>query len=348
MENLAAFVLENRRMEIQRTAMPVCHENDVLIEIGFCGICGSDLHFYSLGEPDFPDVYPFVPGHELAGEIVEVGSQVKTLKAGDRVSIEPQIACGKCEWCKGGRYNLCPYVKFLSYPRTHGGLRKYVSHPADMCYKLPNHISTVEGALIEPLAVGLNATINTGIVIGKTAAILGVGCIGLITLLSLKAMGVEEIAVVDIYDNRLEKAKALGATYTINGSQTDVVPALKNLFEGWGPDFVYETAGNKQTASQTVSIAKRGGTVVIIGNVVGQTPINFQLAVDKELTFKTTFRYRNVFPVAVNAIASGRINVKQIISSEYPFKDSMEAFEAALTQKQSMIKGVSKVADNLA
>lgn len=348
MENLAAYVLENRRMEIRPFAMPVCNENDVLVEIGYCGICGSDLHFYSLGEPDFPDVYPFVPGHELAGEVIDVGTNVKSLKVGDRVSIEPQITCGKCEWCKGGKYNLCPYVKFLSYPRTHGGLRKYVAHPADMCYKLPSHISTVEGALIEPLAVGLNATINTGIVIGKTAAVLGVGCIGLVTLLSLKAMGVDEIAVVDIHDNRLEKAKAVGATHAINGAKTDIVQALKDVFGGWGPDFVYETAGNRQTASQTVSIVKRGGTIVIIGNVVGQTPINFQLAVDKEVNFKTTFRYRNVFPVAVNAIATGKIDVKQIISSEYPFQDSMKAFEAALTEKQSMIKGVIKVTDDQA
>jgi L-iditol 2-dehydrogenase len=273
MENVAAFVLENRKMEIRPTAMPVCAEDEVLVEMGYVGICGSDLHFYSIGEPDFPDVYPFSPGHELAGEIVEVGDKVTALKVGDRVAIEPGIPCRKCEWCKEGRYNLCSNVKFLSYPRTQGGLRKYVAHPADLCFKLPDTISTLEGALVEPLAVGLFATRGSGIQIGKKAAIIGAGSIGLVTLLSLRAMGVEEVALVDIFDNRLQKAKELGATHVINGSKTDVVKEVKESFAGVGPDYVFECAGNVKTASQTIYLVKRGGTVVIVGNVVGQTPI---------------------------------------------------------------------------
>jgi len=344
MENVAAFVLENRKMELRPTAMPSLAEDEVLVEMGYCGICGSDLHFYSLGEPDFPDVYPFTPGHELAGEVVEIGSNVTSLKVGDRVSLEPGIPCRKCEWCKTGRYNLCSNVEFLSSPRTHGGLRKYVAHPADLCFKLPENISTLEGALIEPLAVGLYATTGSGIAIGKKAAIIGVGCIGLITLLSLKAMGINEIVAVDVFDNRLQKAKELGATHTVNGSKEDIVKAVREYFAGIGPDYVFETAGNIKTASQTIYMVKRGGTVMIVGNVVGQTPINFQLCVNKELTIKTSFRYRNIFPVAVEAIASGRINVKQIVSSEFDFKDSMRAFETSLTEKQSMIKGVIKIA----
>jgi Zinc-binding dehydrogenase len=154
-------------------------------------------------------------------------------------------------------------------------------------------------------------------------AIIGAGSIGLVTLLSLRAMGVEEIALVDIFDNRLQKAKELGATYLINGSKTDVVKEVKESFGGLGPDYVFECAGNIKTASQTIYMVKRGGTVVIVGNVVGLTPINFQLCVDKNLTIRTTFRYCNVFPVAIEAIASGRINVKQIVSNEFDFKDWM-------------------------
>jgi L-iditol 2-dehydrogenase len=344
MENAAAFVLENRKMEIRPTTMPVCGEDEVLVEMGYVGICGSDLHFYSIGEPDFPDVYPFSPGHELAGEIVEVGHKVTSLKVGDRVALEPGIPCRRCEWCKEGRYNLCANVKFMSYPRTQGGLRKYVAHPADLCFKLPEGLSTLEGALVEPLAVGLFATTGCGIQIGKKAAIIGAGAIGLVTLLSLRAMGVEEIAIVDVVDNRLQKAKELGATHVINGSKTDIVKEVKESFAGMGPDYVFECAGNIKTASQTIYMVKRGGTVLIVGNVVGQTPINFQLCVNKNLTIKTTFRYCNVFPTAIEAIASGRINVKQIVSNEFDFKDSMHAFETSLTQKQSLIKGVIKVA----
>jgi L-iditol 2-dehydrogenase len=346
MENAAAFVLENRKMEIRPTAMPVCDEEGVLVEMGYCGICGSDLHFYSLGEPDFPDVYPFSPGHELAGEIVEVGAKVTNLKVGDRVSLEPGIPCRRCEWCKEGRYNLCADVKFMSYPRTQGGLRRYVVHPADLCFKLPEGLSTLEGALVEPVAVAVHATIGSGIQIGKKAAIIGSGAIGLVTLLSLRAMGIEEIAVIDVFDNRLQKAKELGATYVINGAQTDIVKEVKESFAGLGPDYVFECAGNIKTASQTIYMVKRGGVVVIVGNVVGQTPINFQLCVNKNLTLKTTFRYCNVFPVAIEAIASGRINAKKIVSNEFDFKDSMRAFETSLTEKQSLIKGVIKITDS--
>lgn len=344
MENTAAFVLENRKMEIRPTNMPLFGEDDVLVEMGYCGICGSDLHFYTFGEPDYPDVYPFSPGHELAGTVVEVGAKVKTLKRGDRVSLEPGIPCRKCEWCKEGRYNLCSSVKFMSYPRTQGGLRKYVAHPEDLCFKLPENISTLEGALVEPLAVGLFATTGSGIQIGKKAAIIGSGAIGLVTLLSLRAMGITEVAVLDVFENRLQKATELGATHVINGSKTDIVKEVKESFGGLGPDYVFECAGNIKTASQTIYMVKRGGTVVIVGNVVGQTPINFQLCVDKNLTIKTTFRYCNVFPVAIEAIASGRINVKQIVSNEFDFKDSMHAFETSLTEKQSLIKGVIKIA----
>ena len=346
MENAAAFVLENRKMEIRPTAMPVCGEEEVLVEIGYCGICGSDLHFYSLGEPDFPDVYPFSPGHELAGEIVEVGAKVTNLKVGDRVSLEPGIPCRRCEWCKEGRYNLCANVKFMSYPRTQGGLRRYVAHPTDLCFKLPEGLSTLEGALVEPVAVAVHATIGSGIQIGKKAAIIGSGAIGLVTLLSLRAMGIEEIAVIDVFDNRLQKAKELGATYVINGAQTDIVKEVKESFAGLGPDYVFECAGNIKTASQTIYMVKRGGVVVIVGNVVGQTPIDFQLCVNKNLTLKTTFRYCNVFPVAIEAIASGRINAKKIVSNEFDFRDSMRAFETSLTEKQSLIKGVIKIADS--
>ncbi|PWT81056.1 MAG: alcohol dehydrogenase [Acidobacteria bacterium] len=344
MENAAAFVLENRKMEVRPTAMPVCGEDEVLVEMGYVGICGSDLHFYSIGEPEFPDVYPFSPGHELAGEIVEVGRKVTDLKVGDRVALEPGIPCRRCEWCKEGRYHLCSDVKFLSYPRTQGGLRKYVAHPADLCFKLPEGLSTLEGALVEPLAVGLFATKGCGIQIGKKAAIIGAGAIGLVTFLSLRAMGVEEIAVVDVFENRLEKAKELGATYVFNGSKSDIVREVKESFAGLGPDYVFECAGNIKTASQTIYMVKRGGTVLIVGNVVGQTPIDFQLCVNKNLTIRTTYRYCNVFATAVEAIASGRINVKQIVSNEFEFKDSMHAFETSLTQKQSLIKGVIKVA----
>jgi L-iditol 2-dehydrogenase len=344
-DNRAAFVMKNRSIQVMDAPAPAVRPGDVLIKMVYCGVCGSDVHFYEHGEPDFPDVYPFILGHEAAGEVVEVGPGVTTLSVGDRVAMEVGIPCRVCEWCTTGKYNLCPSIVFLSAPRAHGVMRQYVAHPADLCYKLPDHVSTLEGALTEPLAVGLTAVLNTGARVGQSAAILGSGCIGLVTLLSLRAMGIETITVVDVFDIRLAKAKELGAANVVNTSSVDPVEAVRELHGGIGPDYVFEAAGNRITAGQTVPMAKRGGTIAIIGNIVGQTPIDLQLMTNKELRLLTTFRYRNIYPAAIASIASGKIDISTIVSREYRFADAEKAFEDSISQKQSMVKAVIKIAD---
>ncbi|MFN8486809.1 MAG: NAD(P)-dependent alcohol dehydrogenase [Caldilineaceae bacterium] len=340
MINNAVYVIENRKMMFKPAEMPEVRDHDVLIKMKFCGVCGSDVHFYEHGEPEFPDVYPFILGHEGAGEVIETGSAVKHLKVGDRVAIEPGIPCRTCEWCTSGRYNLCPNVVFPSAPRAHGILREYVSHPAEMCFKLSDTMSFEEGALIEPLAVAMTAAREAGARVGQSAAILGGGCIGLVTLLALRAMGLSKITVVDLFDIRLNKAKELGAWNTVNAKEKDPIAEVVNLHGGIGPDLVFEAAGNRVSASQTIKMVKRGGTVMIIGNVVGQTPIDFQLMTNKEITIKTNFRYRNIYPTTIDAVASGRINVKSIISRYYPLKDTHQAFEDCINEKASLVKAV--------
>lgn len=340
MTNHAVFVTENRKMTYGLTEMPKVGENDVLIKMKFCGVCGSDVHFYEHGEPEFPDVYPFILGHEGAGEIVEVGAKVTTHKVGDRVAIEPGIPCRTCEWCAGGRYNLCPNVVFPSAPRAHGILREYISHPAEMCFKIPDSMSFEEGALIEPLAVAMTAAREAGARIGQSAVILGGGCIGLVTLLALRAMGLSKITVVDLFDIRLDKARELGAWATVNARETDAIAEVIRLHDGIGPDLVFETAGSTVTAAQSISMAKRGGTIMIVGNVTGKTPVDFQLATNKELTIKTNFRYSNIYPTTIDAVASGRIDLKSIISRRYPLPDAPQAFEDCITEKASMVKAI--------
>ena len=167
MDNSGAVLLAIRNMEMRAIEMPTYGDSDVLIKMEYCGVCGSDVHQYEHGEAAFPDMYPFILGHECAGEVVAVGNSVTHLSPGDKVAVEPGITCGKCEWCKGGKYNLCPHVDFLSAPRYDGAMRKCVAHPAELCFKLPPNISTLDGALIEPLSVGLNAAVQSGIRIGK-------------------------------------------------------------------------------------------------------------------------------------------------------------------------------------
>lgn len=343
MKNSAVYVLENRKMTFRPADMPAVGAHDALIKMKYCGVCGSDVHFYEHGEPEFPDVYPFILGHEGAGEVVEVGAKVTGLKPGDRVCIEPGIPCRTCEWCSTGRYNLCPKVVFPSAPREHGILRNYVAHPASSCFKLPAGMSYPEGALIEPLAVAMTAAREAGARVGRSAVILGSGCIGLVTLLALRSMGLDKITVVDLFDIRLAKALELGAWNVVNGKDKDPVAEIARLYDGVGPDLVFECAGSVKAASQTIRMVKRGGTVMVIGNVVGETPLDLQLMTNKEITLKTNFRYTNIYPATIDAVASGRIDVSKIVSRMYPLKDAHQAFEDCILEKSTMVKAMIEI-----
>ena len=346
MVNKAALLLENRKIEIADSPMPGMKPGYAKVKVEYCGICGSDVHFYSFGEPEFPDVYPFILGHEFAGTVVEVADDVTELKVGDRVCVEPGTFCGKCEWCKKGKYNLCKNMEFLSAPRTLGAMREYITHPAELCFKLPENVSTLEAALVEPLAVGMSSVIRTGIHVGDSAVVLGTGCIGLVTIMALKAAGVTDITAVDLFDIRLNKAREVGATRVINTKDKDSVAEILKYYDGIGPDYVFETAGNRYTAESAVYICKKGGTIMQIGNVIGETSINLQRMCDKELTLMTNFRYRNAYPVCIEAISSGRIQVKDIISKIYPLDNAMEAFEDCINNRQSMVKAVLKISED--
>ena len=215
--------------------IPAPKADEVLVKLEYVGICGSDMHYYETGRiGDYVVEPPFVLGHEPGGVVVEVGADVTHLKAGDRVALEPGKTCGKCKFCREGKYNLCPDVVFFATPPVDGVFQEYVAHEADLCFKLPDNVSTLEGALIEPLAVGFHAAIQGGARAGQTAVVMGAGCIGLVTMMALKAMGVSKVYMVDIMEKRLQKAMELGADGVINGSKTDAVEEVMKLTEGKG------------------------------------------------------------------------------------------------------------------
>ncbi|MDD3337588.1 MAG: alcohol dehydrogenase catalytic domain-containing protein, partial [Lachnospiraceae bacterium] len=189
-----AVMTDIEKVEIQERPVPVPGEKEVLVKVENVGICGSDLHYYESGRiGDFIVKTPFVLGHEAAGTVVETGKGVTNLKVGDRVALEPGKTCGECEFCKAGKYNLCKDVIFFATPPVDGVFQEYVAHEAALCFKLPDSMDTVEGALIEPLAVGMHAARQGNAGMGQTAVVTGAGCIGLVTLLSLKAMGVSKV-----------------------------------------------------------------------------------------------------------------------------------------------------------
>ena len=342
-----AVMTKLKYCEIQERPIPEPKDDEVLVKIENVGVCGSDLHYYESGRiGNFIVEYPFVLGHEAGGTVVEVGKNVTKIKVGDRVALEPGKTCGKCEFCKTGRYNLCPDVIFFATPPVDGVFQEYVAHEAGLGFKIPDNMTTEEAALIEPLAVGMHAAMQGDAHLGQTAVVTGSGCIGLMSLLSLKARGVSKVIVVDVMDKRLEQAKKLGADYVINGKTEDTVARIMEITEGAGFDLGIETAGSQITASQLIQASKKGATIVLVGySASGEMTLPIGMALDKELTFKTVFRYRNIYPLAIDAVASGKIDVKGVVTDYFKLDDIQEALTRCVEDKANIVKGVIKVAD---
>lgn len=344
MKNEAVFMTALNKLQTREVPMPVAKPGQVIVKVEYVGICGSDSHYLETGRiGDFVVEGDFILGHECAGTVIEIGEQVSSLKIGDRVALEPGITCGQCEFCKTGRYNLCPDVEFLATPPYHGSLVRYLAFPANMCFKLPENVSTLEGSLVEPLAVGMHAAAQGEVKLGQTVAILGGGTIGLMTLLAAKAYGATTAYVVDMLDNRLDLAKKLGAV-TINAGQINAVEKILAATAGQGVDIVFETAGAVPTIRQTPHLVKRGGTIVLVG-LCAQDEVNFNFMqiMMKEAQIKSVFRYRNIYPAAIAAIADGKIQVKDMVTRIFDFADADKAFAFVQEHKKDVIKAVIKL-----
>ncbi len=339
-----AVMTEIGKMAFVERDIPQIQDNEVLVKMEYCGICGSDLHYYESGAiGDFIVKPPFVLGHEAGGIVVEKGKDVHHLEIGDKVALEPGRTCGHCEFCKSGRYNLCPDVIFFATPPVDGVFQEYVAHEAGLCFKLPDQMTTMEGGLIEPLAVGFHAANQGGAHLGQIAVVYGSGCIGLTSMMALKAEGVTKVYVVDVMENRLQKALELGADGVINGKTQDVVAAIKELTNGAGADLQIETAGAEITTRQAIMAAKKGSTIVLVGySKTGEMTLPLSIALDKELTIKTIFRYRNIYPMAIDAVASGKVDIKSIVSDVFSFDQVQEAMDKSIHNKAEIIKAVIK------
>ena len=333
------------KMGFTRRPIPTPKADEVLVKLEYVGVCGSDLHYYETGAiGDFVVEPPFVLGHEPGGTVVEVGSNVTHLKVGDRVALEPGKTCGHCRFCREGKYNLCPDVVFFATPPVDGVFQEYVAHEADLCFKLPDNVSTLEGALIEPLAVGFHAAIQGDAHLGQKAVVMGAGCIGLVSLMALKARGVEEVYVVDVMDKRLDKAMELGATAVINGKREDVVARLNELTGGAGTDLAIDTAGSEFTVRQAIMAAAKGSTIVLVGySKSGEMNMPTDFILNKELTLKSVFRYRHIYPIAIEAVASGKVNLKGIVSNIFPLSDIQHAMDESVRNKADIVKSVIKI-----
>jgi L-iditol 2-dehydrogenase len=325
--------------------IPQPKANEVLVKLEYVGVCGSDLHYYESGRiGDYIVKPPFVLGHEAGGVVVELGSEVKHLKVGDKVALEPGKTCGHCEFCREGKYNLCPDVIFFATPPVDGVFQEYVAHEAELCFKLPDSMDTMEGAMIEPFAVGFHAARQGGAQAGQTAAVFGAGCIGLMSMMALKACGVTKVYQIDIAPKRLDKAMELGATKTINSKELDPIVAIEEITAGRGCDIVIDTSGVEAAANQAVHILRKGGVFVAVGySKSGMINFPMSLAMDKELRIETVFRYRHIYPLAIEAVASGKANVKGVVTNVFDFNDLQNAMDRSVADKANIVKSVIKI-----
>lgn len=346
LKNKGAFMDKIDHFVINEIPVPEITPDQVLIRVEYVGICGSDVHYFHDGRCGTFVVgeEPFMLGHECAGTIVEVGSEVKNLVAGDRVCVEPGITCGKCEHCKSGEYNLCPDVKFLATPPIQGCNERYLAFPAELCYKLPDNMSTRVGALIEPLSTCMYSARLSEVTVGDTVVILGAGCIGLLIMMCCKARGASKVIICDLENIRLEKAKELGADYTVNSREADILAEVERLTNGRGADIVIEAAGNKITIAQTPFLVRQGGLILLVGmSAEEEITYNFGQIMAKEARIKSQFRFVNTFPTAIAAVESGLIPLEKIVTHEFSFNDIQKAYETCIYDKSNVVKALVKI-----
>jgi len=327
----AAILYKLKDMRIEEIDIPQISSNEVLVKMKRVGICGSDIHFYLKGRiASYAVEKPLILGHECSGEIVEVGEKVSNLRPGQRVVIEPGFVCGKCSYCRGGRYNLCREVKFYGAPHFHGAFAEYVKAPEQNVYPIPESISYEEGAMIEPLAVGMMATKMGQVGVNDIVTVLGAGPIGQMALQAAKVHGAPEIYVTDVIDYRLEYAKKYGANEVINVAKEDVISIIKDLTDGEGVDVVIDTSGAPSAIRQAIDIVKPGGRIVLVGYPSGDVPLPLAEVISRELTLQGIHRYANVYPAAIKAVSSGKAVVKPYVTHVFPFDRILEGFETQI------------------
>lgn len=313
--------------------------DDVRIRVHTVGVCGSDVHYYTHGGiGDYIVRAPMVLGHEGAGVIEAVGTNVQGLAPGDRVCMEPGVPDMFSRASKLGIYNVDPAVTFWATPPVHGILTASVVHPAAFTYKLPDNVSFAEGAMVEPFAVGMHAAAKARITPGDVAVVIGAGTIGIMVALAALAGGCSRVIISDISAEKLQIAAGYDGIVPVNVRERDLVEAVQAETGGWGADVVFEASGATQVFESIFKTVRPGGALVLVGLPPDLVPVDVNAAIARELRIETVFRYANVFDRALALIASGKVDLRPLITETYGFERSIEAFERAAEGRPGDVK----------
>lgn len=316
--------------------IPEVGDDEVLIKIKKIGICGSDIHVYH-GTHPFTS-YPVTQGHEVSGEVVEVGKNVSKVKAGDRVTIEPQVRCGKCYPCRHGKYNLCEELKVMGFQTT-GTASEYFKAPELNVTKLPDDMDYSKGAMIEPLAVAVHAISRSGDIRGKRVSVIGAGPIGNLVAQSAKAMGAERVMLSDVSDYRLSLGKKVGIDAVYNTRESDYNADLIDCFGPDKADIIYDCAGNDITMNSAIRSARKGSTIILVAVYAGMANVDLAVLNDHELDLNTTMMYRHEdYEKAIELVNEKKIDLESLMSNTFPFMEYQKAYEYIDQNREKAMK----------
>ncbi len=319
---------------------PLVGDEDVLVRVKACGICGSDVagHTGKTGRR----LPPLIMGHEAAGVVEQVGRKVHSFAPGDRICFDSTVYCNQCPACKQGLFNRCVKRQVLgvSVPefKRDGAFAELLAVPHWICAKLPDHMSFVQAALLEPASIGMHAASRAPITNSDTVVVIGAGTIGLFILQAARLRGAKTVVASDLNEFRLGLAKQVGADVCIHSGKTDLKQEILGRTEGRGADVVLEAVGFAETFRQAVSVARTGGYVVAVGNLQKEIEFNLQELVSRELTFTGSYASSGEFRTCIDLIASGKINVAPLVSEVLPLREGPAAFKRLLEAKENLLK----------
>ena len=325
-----------RDLRLETAPAPQPGSGEVLVKLGAGGICGSDLHYFQHGRiGSFIIREPLIPGHEASGTVSEIGVGVTRVKPGDRVALSPSRACGSCEACRAGRENLCRSMFFLGsasvFPHAQGLFQEQFLLPERQCYRVSNEVSLTELAFAEPLAVALHAVARAGSLVGASVLISGAGPIGCLIAMAARLAGAAAVVSSDVLDRPLATAREVGADETIRADRTPEAFGERRF------DVGFEASGSLPAVRNVLAAVKRGGVIVQVGSPPAEpVPLPLNEIMVHELDLRGTFRWGREFEWAVRYLAAGRVNVKPLLTGQYPLREAAVAFDAALDKSRSI------------